>query len=457
MNTPCILIVDDEEYSRRVIKRLLGRKGGYRILTADSGYEAIDRCQKEKIDLVLLDQRMPGITGLETMKAIKEMNPYTAVIMMTGFATVEEAVKAMKIGAYSYLTKPFDNLEEIEIVVEKALMEKALMDENQYLKNQLNMDFSFEGIIGKSKGIQRVIDLVKKVAPLDSTILIYGDTGTGKELIARTIHQNSSRTRKKFVAVNCGAVPESLLESCLFGYEKGAFTGAVKTTAGYFEEAHGGTIFLDEITNTNFKFQAALLRVLQEKEFSRIGDTAKIKTDFRLIVAANCSIEDEIKNGRFREDLYYRINVIPITIPPLKERKEDIPILVNYFLEKFNKQHGKNVGPVSIESMTILEENEWKGNVREIRNTIERIVALKGEGKIDASDLPANILVSKSGVSSTSPSYSELPYQTAKEKFEREYITDLLIQTNNNITRVAQKSGILRQNLYQKLKKYGMK
>ncbi|HLB05655.1 MAG TPA: sigma-54 dependent transcriptional regulator [Thermodesulfobacteriota bacterium] len=454
MDKPRILVVDDEEYTCTVMKRLLSKKG-YDVLIARNGYEAVSVCKREDVDLALLDQRMPGISGIETLKEIKRINPAISVVMMTGYATVEEAVKAMKLGAYTYLTKPFDNIEEVEVIIDNALREKSLKDENRYLKSQLHDSFSFKGIIGKSKGVSKVIELVKKVAPLDSTILLYGETGTGKELIARTIHQNSSRAGKKFIALNCGAIPESLLESSLFGYEKGAFTGAVRTTPGYFEEANGGTLFLDEITDTSPKLQSSLLRVLQEREFFRIGGTERIKTDFRLIAATNCDIEGMVKKGTFREDLYYRINVIPINIPPLRERKEDIRFLANHFLEKFNNKMGKRAGPFSFEAINILEEAEWKGNVRELENTVERVVALKGEGAVESWDLPSNVTSSKPQASH--PSYSELPYQNAKENFEKRYLEELLIKTGHNISKIAQDSGIPRQNLYLKLKKYGLR
>lgn len=454
MERPRVLIVDDEEYTCTVISRLLSEKG-YDVLIARNGYEAISACKKEDVDLALLDQRMPGISGIDTLKEIKGINPAISVVMMTGYATVEEAVKAMRLGAYTYLTKPFENLEEVDVIIDNALREKSLMDENLYLKSQLQDSLSFKGIIGKSKGIAKVIELVKKVAPLDSTIFLYGETGTGKELIARTIHQNSLRADRRFIALNCGAVPESLLESSLFGYEKGAFTGAVKTTPGYFEEADGGTLFLDEITDTSPKLQSSLLRVLQEREFFRIGGTKRITTDFRLIAATNCDIEGMVKKGTFREDLYYRINVIPINIPPLRERKEDIGFLANHFLERFNNKLGRRAGPFSSEAINILEEAEWKGNVRELENYVERVVALKGEGAVEAWDLPSNLTSSKSRASH--PSYSELPYQKAKENFEKRYLEELLIKTGHNISKIAQDSGIPRQNLYPKLKKYGLK
>lgn len=455
MSNPAIMIVDDEEYTCKLLKKLLSRKG-YQIYTAGDGYEAIKVFQGTVIDLVLLDQKMPGLSGLDVLDSLKKLDDDVAVIMMTGYGTVEDAVKAMKLGAYDYLSKPFNNVEEVEITVERALKERALEDENRYLREQLNESLSFEGVIGKSKTMMQIINLVKKVAPLDSTILLHGETGTGKELIAKTIHQNSLRVNKKFVAVNCGALSESLLESSLFGFVKGAFTGAMKTTPGYFEDADGGTMFLDEITGTSIKLQTSLLRVLQEREFTRLGDTARRKTDFRLIVATNCDLEKEVAEGRFREDLYYRVNVIPIHLPPLRERKEDMPLLTNYFLNKFNQKLGKEVGPFTIDALDVIENYEWRGNVRELENLVERLVALKDKGKIDLPDLPPHLLQSEEALKDTG-ALAALPFQQAKEVFEKVYIEDMLKKADGNISKAAEMTGIKRQNLYIKLKKYGLR
>ena len=452
---PSLLVVDDEDYTRNFLRKLFQGKG-YDIHVAADGYTAIDIFKGSAIDLVLLDQRMPGISGIEVLKTLKEMDNDLTVIMMTGYGTIEQAVKAMKLGAYYYLTKPFNNIEEVELTVERALKEKSLRDENRYLKARLNDVLSFDGIVGKSKVMTQIIELVKKIAPLDSTIILSGETGTGKELIAKTIHRNSLRVNNKFVAVNCGALAEGLLESSIFGFEKGAFTGATKTTSGYFEEADGGTLFLDEITNTSLKFQISLLRVIQEKEFSRLGETVKRKTDFRLIAATNCDLKKEVEEGRFREDLYYRINVIPIHLPSLNERKEDIALLSNFFLEKFNRKLGKDVGPFGIDVMDVFEGYEWNGNVRELENTMERIVALKEGGMIRMSDLPPHLLKWQPS-SEKESGYTHLPFQEAKDAFERMYIEDTLQRTGGNITMASEITGIKRQNLYVKLKKYGLR
>lgn len=450
-----ILIVDDEDYTCTLIRKLLGGKG-YNILVAKNGAQAIETFREAPAHVVLLDQRMPGLSGLEVLETLKTIDRHAAVIMMTGYGTVEEAVTAMRLGAFHYITKPFNNLDEVEILIERALKEKMLEDENRYLRERLDRGLSFEGVIGKSKAMVEIMDLVKKVAPLHSTILVNGETGTGKELLAKTIHQNSERADRKFIAINCGALTESLLESALFGFEKGAFTGAVKTTPGYFEEADGGTLFLDEITGTSLKLQTSLLRVLQEKEFSRIGETARRKTDFRLIAASNDDIEKEVAEGRFREDLYYRINVIPINLPPLRERKEDIPFLANYFLEQMNDKLGKSVGPFSLETIELMETYDWKGNVRELENLVERVVALKQGDKIEAYDLPPHLF--KEQILSVPASiHSDLSYQEAKDHFEKLYLEEVLKKTNGNISRASEITGIKRQNLYLKLNRHGLR
>lgn len=450
-----ILIVDDEEYTCKLIRKLLGGKG-YNVLVARNGQEAIETFKEAPADVVLLDQRMPGLSGLEVLETLKSVERHVAVIMMTGYGTVEEAVNAMRLGAFHYITKPFNNLDEVELLIERALKEKLLEDENRYLRDRLDRGLSFEGVIGKSKAMVEIMDLVKKVAPLHSTILVNGETGTGKELLAKTIHQNSERADKKFIAINCGALTESLLESALFGFEKGAFTGAVKTTPGYFEEADGGTLFLDEITGTSLKLQTSLLRVLQEKEFSRIGEIGRRKTDFRLIAASNDDIEKEVAEGRFREDLYYRINVIPLNLPPLRERKEDIPFLANYFLEQMNTKLGKSVGPFSLETMEAMEAYDWKGNVRELENLVERVVALKQGDKIELYDLPPHLLTARvESIPTAIP--SDLPYQEAKDFFEKLYLEEILQKTGGNISKASEITGIKRQNLYLKINRHGLK
>lgn len=454
MTRPTILVIDDEEYTLSFLQGLL-EDNNCTVFIAKSGEEGLGILEKEVVDLVFLDQRMPGMSGMETYSAIKKMGLNVPVIMMTGYASVAEAVGAMKAGAHDYLTKPFENPDEIEAVVEKALRYRKLEDENKYLREQISEAFSFEGMIGKSEGIKKVIVAVRKVAPLDSTVMIEGESGTGKELVARAIHQLSLRKEKRFVAVNCAALPDTLLESMLFGFEKGAFTGALRTTPGFFEEAEGGTIFLDEVSEMSQRLQASLLRVLQEKEFSRLGSGRVIKADFRVITASNKDLRGEVKAGSFREDLFYRLSVVPVSLPPLRDRKEDIPLLASRFLESFCKKNRNKIGPFSPDALAALESYPWNGNVRELKNAIEAISAFKQAGPIEVDDLPGYIRMrNKEGFI---PDDKVLPYKEEKDLFERRYLEKAIEQSGGSITKAASLSGIKRQNLYDKLKRYGLR
>lgn len=445
-----ILIADDEEYTHALLKKVIADKG--RLVGAKDGDEAVEALQKEVVDVVLLDQKMPGLSGLEVLKKAKALDPNVVVVIMTGYGSIENAVRAMSLGAFHYMTKPFNDLDEIEVVVDKAIRERRLLNEVDYLRDQINRSFSFNGFIGKSEPVRRVLDAVRKVAPTDSNVLIQGESGTGKELIAKIIHQESPRSGNKFVAVNCGAIPESLLESTLFGFEKGSFTGALKTTKGYFEEAEGGTLFLDEITETSPKFQSSLLRILEEKEFSRVGDMDKMRADFRLVAATNRDLKKEVDSGNFREDLYYRINVVPIVLPPLRDRREDIQLLADHFLKEFNEKLDRSVGPFTPEALAALEGAEWGGNVRELANAVERIVTMKGSGPVTVIDMPPPL---QESVRSAGGAFK--PFKAAKRDFEKRYLEELLESADGNVARAAEKSGIRRQNLYGKMKKYGIK
>lgn len=449
---PTILVIDDEDYTLNLFRDLL-EGNGCSVLTAKSGEAGLEILEKNMADLIFLDQRMPGLSGMDTFMALKNKGFNMLVIMMTGYATVSEAVGAMKEGAYDYLTKPFDNLDEIEAVVERALRYRRLEDENRYLKEQLSETFSFEGLIGKSERMKAIIAAIRKIAPLDSTVLITGESGTGKELVARGIHQNSPRKERKIVAVNCAALPDTLLESMLFGFEKGAFTGAMRTTPGYFEEAHCGTLFLDEVAEMSPRLQGSLLRVIQEKEFSRLGSHKLLKTDFRLISASNKRLEEEVREGRFREDLFYRLNVVTIQLPPLRERKEDIPLLACHLLESICKRHGKKIGPFSPDAMEVMINHPWNGNVRELKNTIEAITAMKSSGVISAIDLPSYLKEEKG---QAQPEVFT-PYKESKELFERRYLERALQEAGGCMTKTAKITGIKRQNLYEKLKQYGLR
>lgn len=369
-----LLIVDDEKSMREFLAIVL-RKEGYYVVTADNGEAALRLVEGDIFDLVMTDMKMPGLDGLELLRAVKEVSPRTIVLMITAFATTENAVEAMRAGAYDYLTKPFQ-IDEVKLLIHKALDHRALEEENRRLKEQFHQLDGLEQIIGRSQTMQRVLELINKVADSNSNILVFGESGTGKELVARALHLRSRRRDKPFVTINCSALPESLLESELFGHMKGAFTGAVTNKEGLFEVAHEGTIFLDEIGDTSPAIQVKLLRVLQEKEFRRIGDTKDIHVDVRVIAATNKDLEKAVAEGSFREDLYYRLDVIPIYLPPLRERRDDVPMLAEHFLKKFGRSAAAPVTGLAPGALQVLAEQEWRGNVRELEHLIERAVTL---------------------------------------------------------------------------------
>ena len=367
-----ILVVDDEKSMRDFLSIML-KKEGYEVVTAENGGDALKTVQGEIFDLVISDVKMPELDGIDVLKAVKEVSPETVVIMITAFATTETAVEAMKLGAYDYIIKPF-KVDELKLIIKKALEKHSLRKENILLRREIESRVGFENFIGKSEPMQRIFALIKQVADTKSTVLITGESGTGKELVAKALHFNSARKECPFVTVNCGALPETLLESELFGSMKGAFTGAVSNRQGLFEAANSGTLFLDEISSTTPALQIKLLRVIQEREFKRVGGTADIKVDVRVLAASNSDLQAEVKRGNFREELYYRLNVIPIHIPPLRDRKEDIPLLVDFFLRKYSSDRApKSIDP---EAMKLLVNYRWPGNVRELENTIERTVIL---------------------------------------------------------------------------------
>jgi DNA-binding NtrC family response regulator len=449
-----VLIVDDESYPREFFEDLLGEEG-YLPISVASGKDAVKICREENVDLMLLDLRLSGENGLDVLKEIKQISPDIPVIIMTGFASIESAVNAMKLGAADYLTKPFESIEEIKLIIQKNIERKLLYDENKYLRQQLKNKFRIGNLIGKSNQMQEVYRLIEKVAPTNSTILIEGDSGTGKEVVAHTIHINSSRSDRKFMPINCGGVPETLLESTLFGYEKGAFTGAYKTTKGYFEEADGGTVFLDEIGETSPNLQVRLLRVLQEKAISRVGGSFPIETNVRIIAATNKDLLELVHTGKFREDLFYRINVITIDLPPLREREGDIPLLAVYFLQKNRQEISKDIKRFSPEALKALENYEWHGNVRELENVIERAMVMEDTNEITLASLPQHI-AKKDDFGFVDEDIVDVPLTQAKEHFEKKYLLKLLDHLKGNITQAAQVAELPRQNLYQKFKKYGI-
>lgn len=380
-----ILVVDDEKSLREVLSIML-KRAGYTVTEACDGDEAIGHVNKEIYDLVITDLRMPKADGMDVLKAVKSSSPETVVLVITAFATSDSAVEAMKQGAYDYLTKPFQ-VDEVQLIIRNALEKRRLSTENMLLKREMASQSSFAKIVGQSEAMQKVFDVVKKVADAKSNILICGESGTGKELVARAIHYNSARSPMPFVAVNCSAVPETLLESELFGHVKGSFTGAISNKAGLFEVANGGTIFLDEIGDTTPTIQVKLLRVIQEREFRRVGGNQDMKVDVRVIAATNRDLEKAVAEGAFREDLYYRLDVIPIRLPPLRLRTGDIPLLVTHFLEKFSQDSAKPAPMLTPEALHVLLEHEWRGNVRELENLIERVVAFSSGNPVTEADV----------------------------------------------------------------------
>jgi len=385
-----VLVIDDDEIVREVLVEHLENEG-HVVVACSNGYRGLEIFKNEKFDLVILDLIMPGINGLEVLKEIKRFSPPTVAILITAFGSIENAVDAMRAGAFDYITKPF-NLADVSFAVKRGLGVSKLEKENINLKRQLKNRYGFENIIGDSNAMQSIYSLVDKVAPTDSTVLILGESGTGKELIANIIHCNSERNSKPIVTVNCSAIPHELLETELFGHEKGAFTGAVSTKLGKFEIADGGTVFLDEIGDMTPSLQIKLLRVLQERAFERVGGTKTIKVDIRIIAATNKNLEDEVSTGRFREDLFYRLNVIPVQLPPLRERTEDLPLLCNYFIDRYCKKRNRPMMKISRETMSALANYSWPGNVRELENLIERLVVLKEDETIVMTDLPEKIV-----------------------------------------------------------------
>ena len=384
-----LLIVDDEQGMRDLLSIML-RKQGYEVDVAESGEEAISRVTREEYDLLVTDISMPGLDGLTVLRRVREIAPELPTILITAYASTESAIEALKLGAYDYIVKPFD-VEEFKIVISHTLERKRLEKENRFLRDELQGQYSFEGLLGKSQKMKEIFDLVERISGTNSTILVSGESGTGKELIARAIHYNGIRKDQPFVSINCGALPDELLESELFGHMKGSFTGAFSTKKGLFEVADPGTIFLDEIGETSAAMQIKLLRVLQERRIRRVGGTEEIEVDVRVMAATNQDLEEMVAEKRFREDLFYRINVIQIRMPPLREKKEDIPGLVQHFLAKYSTIVGKRMEGISDEALACLVRYHWPGNVRELENTIERAVALETTPQIRPESLTQQI------------------------------------------------------------------
>ena len=453
MSQESILIVDDDEKIREFLSDIL-KEEGYEITTAEDGEKAIDLLKNRNFQLVLTDLKMPKVNGLEVIREYQSLYPHGAGIVITGYGSIESAVEAMKVGAYDYVTKPF-KIDEIKIVIKRAIKQQRLEIENLSLRKHLRKKYKFENIIGDSDAIQEVFQLIEKVSDTDSTILIRGESGTGKELIAKAIHFNGYRKEKPLIPVNCGAIPEELLESELFGHVKGAFTGATSARVGRFELAHNGTIFLDEIGDMSPSLQVKVLRVLQEQEFERVGGTNTIKVNVRIIAATNQDLENAVIEKRFREDLYYRLNVIPINVPPLRKRKSDIPLLIHHFIERFNKEKKKNVEQLTQDVIEALLQYDWPGNIRELENTIERLVILKGKGKISIRDLPEKLL---RGAQIKSFPRLDIPedgicFKTVVTEFEKELIIQALNKSDWVKNKAAKMLNLKRTTLVEKMKK----
>jgi DNA-binding NtrC family response regulator len=453
MTAERILVVDDEELNRDLLQQILEREG-YQVAIAANGQEALALLRQEAFHVVLTDLKMPGMTGVEVIRELKMLAPSTMGIIHTAYGSVETAVEAMKAGAYDYVTKPVRR-DELLVVIQRALEFQQLHHENVSLRKQLKAKYKFDNIVSDNEKMQAIFTQVEKVADTDSTVLIYGESGTGKELIARALHYNSYRQDKPLVPINCGAIPEELLESELFGHEKGAFTGATAQRLGRFELANGGTIFLDEIGEMRPSLQVKILRVLQEREFERIGGTRTIKVDVRILAATNKNLEDLVARQQFRDDLFWRLNVIPITLPPLRERLSDIPLLVAHFIARFNtekKQHLTGITPVALQ---MLQSYHWPGNVRELENIVERIAILKGSGMIMPEDLPEKI--ARPSLSRSVPGVNipddGIDFDAMVETFEKQLLMQALVKAGGVKSKAANLLHMNRTTLVEKVKK----
>lgn len=450
MTTGRILVVDDEINIRGALVTLLEKKG-YQVRGAGTGEDALEQLETATADLVLTDLKMPGMGGMEFLRRLKQKWPDTEVLVMTAYGSIDTAVEAMRCGAYDYLTKPIDR-ERFPLAVEKALERHALAVENKQLKDRLETRTRFDHMVGESEPMQSLYSLVDMVADSDVTVLLMGESGTGKELVARAIHHKSHRADGPFVTLNCGALPENLFESELFGYEKGAFTGATMNKMGRFELADGGTLLLDEVGELSLKSQVDFLRVLETKEFRRLGGTKIVKVDTRIIAATNRNLEEAVKREDFREDLYYRLNVVPIRLPPLRERGEDIPLLADRFLEEFSAQHHREPKEVSREAMRLLRLYAWPGNIRQLRNLIERMVVTVKDPVLQPEHLPEEIQASREDARTMVVSLG-----SSLKEIEREAIRRTLAEVTNHREKAAKLLGISLRALQYKIKEYGIR
>ncbi len=449
-----ILVVDDEEDMLENCSRILDRLGYEPLLESDGG-KGVVRFEQEHPMVTLTDLRMPGMDGLEVLRTIRRIDPDALVILFTAFATVETAVEAVKEGAFDYIPKPF-SADQLQLVIERALTQRRLLEENRRLREQLTETYRFENIVGRSRPMAQVFDLIKKVAASEANILVVGESGTGKELIARCIHANSHRAARAFVPVDCASLPEHLLESELFGHERGAFTGAIATRRGLFEEANGGTSFLDEVGDIPLQLQAKLLRVLQERQVRRVGGNRFIDVDVRVISATHQNLAEMVQQGRFREDLYYRLNVISLPLPPLRDRPGDIPLLAYHFLRKYAAQSGKEIKGISPETLELLEAYPWAGNVRELQNVMERAVVLAEAEMINPVELPASLRLPQKAPAALVADHLSLKKAKRQwlEAFEREYLVALLKKHQGNISQAAKTAGVDRKTIHRLIKRY---
>ncbi|RPH59177.1 MAG: sigma-54-dependent Fis family transcriptional regulator [Acidobacteria bacterium] len=452
-----ILVADDERSIRELLAIVL-RRDGYEVILAENGRTALNVLEQEPIDLLISDIKMPDMSGVEVLRAAKQVDQDILGIMITAFASTESAVEALRMGAYDYVSKPFD-VDELKIIVRNALERRQLRQENLLLKRALQSSHQFSSIVGRSETMLAVFKLIETVAPTNSTILVTGESGTGKELVARAIHFNSLRRDRPFVAVNCGALPEQLLESELFGHMRGSFTGASANKKGLVEVADRGTIFLDELGEMSPMMQVKLLRVLQERRFRRVGGTEEVEANIRVIAATNQDLAKMVADGRFREDLYYRVNVIQVQLPPLRDRQEDIPLLAGHFLEKFREQMGKNVASISQEAIGYLERYDWPGNIRELENVIERAVALESSAAVLPDSLPPQLrgLPSKNGQTVTQLPDAGFDLEAHVENMERDYIAQALKRAGGKQSKAAELLGMSFRSFRYYVKKYNLR
>ena len=455
------MVIDDEENICKSCEASL-TEDGHEVKTFNSAIEGLKRIKEESFDLVLLDLKMPEMDGIEVLRKIKEDYPETIVVMITGYATVDTAVTSMKLGAFDYVSKPF-TANELSVVVERAFEHKRLITENRYLREELIKKYELDNIVGESGAIKNVRELIMRVAPMDTTVLIYGESGTGKELVALGIHRNSQRQGNRFVVVDCASLAQSVIESELFGHVKGAFTGATESKQGLFEMAEGGTLFLDEIANINLETQAKLLRVLQEQEFKKVGDSKSKRMNIRFIAATNRDLEKMLKESLFREDLFYRLDVFHIYLPPLRERKEDIPLLANYFLNVFAKNMHKDVKGFSSEALALLKEYPWPGNVRELKNVVERLVIMSDEAVAGSSQVSYALGDKVSKVTTSIPKTAEELRHVRKEITEKilndvesAFVVEALKRNHWNVTKAAEDVGLLRPNFHALMRKHNI-